>query len=121
MGIFRVDNTTAELPQINQNAPVIEKDANSYYVEDGSYVRFKNLNIGYTLPTGIVNTIGLEKIRIYVAANNFITITDYEGLDPEISVNNVNSGGQNQDIAIGLDKGNYPVVKSFMGGVNITF
>lgn len=120
-GYAGVNNETAELPQINQNAPVIEKDANSYYVEDGSYVRFKNATLGYTLPDAITNSIGLGKIRVYVAGNNFITITSYEGLDPEISVNNINSGGQDQDIAIGLDKGNYPVVRSVMGGVNITF
>ncbi len=116
-----VDNATAELPQINQNAPVIEKDANSYYVEDGSFLRVKNITLGYTLPTTMTTKWGIDRLRFYVSGNNILTLTDYEGLDPEITVNNPNSSGQDQDIAIGLDKGNYPVVKSVLFGLNVTF
>lgn len=116
-----VDPLQAELPQINQNAPVIEKDANSYYVQDGSFMRVKNITLGYTLPKDATSGIGLDRVRIYAQANNILTIDNYDGLDPEITVNNPNSGGQDQDIAIGLDKGNYPVVRSVMFGVNVTF
>ena len=84
-------------------------------------MRVKNLTLGYTFPNEVTNRWGLDRLRLYVAGNNLLTITDYEGLDPEIQVVNPNGNGQDQDLAIGLDKGNYPVVRSITFGVNVTF
>lgn len=83
-------------------------------IEDGSFVRFKNVTLGYTLPAiGKLNW--LKNSRIYVSANNFVTITKYSGYDPE-----VNTAGQN-NLNLGVDNIGYPVAKSFIAGLQLTF
>ncbi|PGH40502.1 MAG: hypothetical protein CRN43_02565, partial [Candidatus Nephrothrix sp. EaCA] len=81
------------------------------FVEDGSYLRCKNLTLGYTLPS----TKRIAKARLYVSANNLFTITDYSGYDPEVNT----FAGSNT--TIGVDNLVYPGAKSFLGGVQITF
>jgi hypothetical protein len=84
-----------------------------FYVEDGSYLRLKNVQLGYTLPQGITQTWGLQSLRIYVAANNLLTLTRYQGYDPNIS-----SGSP---LAAGIDIGYYPQARNFLGGVKVIF
>ena len=55
----------------------------SWYLQDGTYLRLKNLTIGYTVPNGLTQRIGIERLRIYVSGDNILTITKYPGLDPE--------------------------------------
>jgi TonB-dependent starch-binding outer membrane protein SusC len=86
----------------------------TYFVEDGSYVRLKNLQLGYTLPAGVLAKIGLESVRIYVQGQNLFTITNYSGLDPEVSL--TGSGASSQ---LGVDQGVYPSSKMYQVGVNI--
>jgi hypothetical protein len=86
---------------------------NSYYVENASYFRLRNIQIGYTLPTTLINKAKISKARIYIQGANLFTITKYTGLDPEIIVND--------DRAAGVDVGAYPLVKQFLVGLNITF
>jgi hypothetical protein len=81
------------------------------FVEDGSYIRCKNITLGYTLPA----IKGVNNIRVYVSANNLFTITDYSGYDPE-----VNSYG-NSNRVIGIDNLVYPSARTFLGGVRVTF
>jgi TonB-linked SusC/RagA family outer membrane protein len=83
----------------------------SYVVEDGSYMRCKNLTLGYTLP----RFKGVQGIRVYVSANNLFTITDYSGYDPEVNT----YAGSNT--VIGVDNFVYPQAKSFLGGIQVTF
>ncbi len=85
----------------------------SYYIEDASYLRLRNLQIGYNLPAGLLSDIGLTKARIYLQGVNLFTITDYSGLDPELSDAN--------DLFPGVDEFNNPNVKQFLVGVNIGF
>ena len=82
-----------------------------YAMEDGSYVRLKNITLGYTLPT----IKGLSRVRIYVSGNNLLTLTKYTGFDPEVNT----YAGSNT--AIGVDNLVYPQAKSFLGGVQLTF
>lgn len=84
-----------------------------FYVEDGSYLRLKNVQLGYTLPKGITQSWGLQSLRIYAAANNLITLTRYQGYDPNIS-----SGSP---LAAGIDIGYYPQARNFLGGVKVIF
>jgi len=86
--------------------------ANSYYVENGSYIKLKNIQLGYTLPATLFKKTGIEKLRIYVQAANLFTITKYSGIDPEIS-------GSVTDF--GVDEGIYPNTKQFLVGVNLVF
>ena len=85
---------------------------NSYFVENGSYLRAKNLLLGYTIPTPVLSRAGITKFRVYVQAANLFTITKYSGIDPEIT------GGTSN---FGLDEGAYPNQRQYLLGVNVTF
>lgn len=85
----------------------------SYYVEDGSFLRLRNVQLGYTLPADLIAKAGLNKARLYVQGVNLFTATKYSGIDPDI-----NNGG---DTAFGVDFGNYPLVKQFIFGLNVSF
>jgi len=84
-----------------------------YYVEDGSYVRIKNVQLGYTIPQALTQRIGATRVRVYVAANNLVTWTKYRGFDPDSS-----SGAP---LGGGMDTGVYPQAKIYMAGLNLTF
>ena len=87
----------------------------SVWVEDGSFIKLKNISIGYTLPTNSLKKYSISKIRLYVSAQNLFFITKYTGLDPEIGIQNANAT-QN-----GVDNGAYPSSKYFTFGLNVTF
>lgn len=87
--------------------------ASSFYIEDGSYVRLQNLGIGYTLPASVLAKLKITRLRVFASANNLLTITKYEGLDPSV--------GGNADTQFGIDVGNYPLTRSFNFGVNVGF
>jgi TonB-linked SusC/RagA family outer membrane protein len=85
-----------------------------YYVEDGSFVRLRNVQLGYTLPESLMEKIKVSSIRVYVSANNLLTLTNYRGYDPDIG----SSGGT---LSAGVDYGFYPQARTFMGGINVKF
>jgi len=91
-------------------------ESSSYYVEDGSFLRSRNMTIGYTVPAASVKKIGLERLRVYVQGANLFTITRYSGLDPELQSANIFDNS-----AFGIDFGNYPVVRQLLVGVNVGF
>jgi hypothetical protein len=87
-----------------------------YLVEDGSFLRIQNINLGYTLPKKVLETTRLiQSARLYVSMQNFFTFTKYTGLDPEVS-----RYGQT-NVAMGYDYGGYPMSKTVLFGVNINF
>ncbi|ALI98935.1 SusC/RagA family TonB-linked outer membrane protein [Rufibacter tibetensis] len=87
----------------------------SRFLEDGSYMRLKNITLGYALPTALINKIGISSARVYVSGQNVFTITDYTGLDPEITATAANTLTQ------GIEFFSMPQPKVFMGGFNISF
>ncbi len=87
---------------------------NSYYIEDGSYLRAKNAQIGYRLPADLLSKLKIESARIYVQAANLFTLTKYTGPDPEV-------GQVQNSTAFGLDEGTYPNTKQFLIGLNLSF
>ena len=104
-------NTGATTPKAsNKSNFSTNTQSTSYYVEDGSYLRMKNLQIGYTLPEDLWEGFGA---RIYVQTTNLFTITDYSGLDAD-----VNSGS---DTFFGIDLGNYPLSRQFLVGLSLDF
>lgn len=114
----------------NARAPIAETAAsfstqsvpNSYFVEDGSYFRLRNLQIGYTLPTTLLNRAGIQRLRVYVSGANLFTITNYSGLDPEIAQSSTgNTNGVYRSDTFGVDEGSYPSPRTFLFGVNVTF
>ena len=91
-----------------------ENQANSYFIEDGSFLRLKNLQIGYSLPKSTIEGWGLTQLRVYVTGSNLFTITDYSGVDPEIQ-----PGSGSNALTLGLDVNNNPLQQVFLLGVNI--
>ena len=95
---------------------------NSYFVEDGSFLKMKNLQLGYTLPGALAQRIGAGSLRIYAQAENVFTITGYSGLDPEIgSTESAESAGGATTTSFGIDGGVYPTPRTFTLGVNLSF
>ncbi|MGY6545129.1 SusC/RagA family TonB-linked outer membrane protein [Arthrospiribacter ruber] len=86
--------------------------SSSYYVEDGSFLRVRQMQVGYTFPGHALERLKLSRLRLYVQGTNLFTITGYSGLDPELI------GG---DTAFGIDYGNYPNVRQFLVGLNVGF
>lgn len=87
-------------------------ESSDLYVHDGSFVRLRTLQLGYTLPRNIVSKAFIQNMRIFASFDNLLTITSYDGYDPEIS-----SGGT----SLGIDRGIYPQPRTFSLGANITF
>lgn len=92
---------------------------NSYFVEKGSYLRAKNMTLGYSFGTSRLTKVGISKVRAYLQAANLFTITKYSGVDPEISVNAMN--GQNSATDFGVDEGAYANPRQYLLGLQITF
>jgi len=111
-------NTDAVLPKTNAAAASFESQANSYYIENGSYLRGKTLAIGYTFPASLLSKIKSTGARIYIQGTNIFTITKYKGIDPEVPVQNPGAGA---DLQYGLDKGIYPFTRTFTIGLQIGF
>ncbi|MGE5447214.1 MAG: SusC/RagA family TonB-linked outer membrane protein [Bacteroidales bacterium] len=91
----------------------------SRFLEDGSYLRLKNFQLGYTIPSSTLDGIGLKQVRVYLSATNLLTFTKFSGSDPEMTVsdNSKNEG----DRANGIDWGTYPSAMTLMLGLNINF
>lgn len=89
------------------------------FVEDGSYIRLKNLALGYNLSPGVCQKLRIANARIYVSGQNIWTLTDYSGVDPEVAYKS--QGSTNSNINLGLDYGSYPSTKSITLGLNVRF
>ncbi|MDW7691546.1 TonB-dependent receptor [Flammeovirgaceae bacterium SG7u.111] len=129
MGFNRTDRPTANKPAFfYEDRWTGEGSTNSWFrantsstiayssdlmVFDGSFARIRQMQLGYTLPSKITDTIHVKNVRFYVSLDNFFTFTSYPGLDPEAG-----SGGDN---SIGIDRGYYPVPRTAIGGLSFSF
>jgi TonB-dependent starch-binding outer membrane protein SusC len=104
--------TSNEVPRLTTGA-TRNTVFSDFYVEDGSYLRLRNVQLGYTLPATVTSKVGLSSLRFYVAANNLVTLTRYMGFDPDV--------GSGNPLFAGVDGGIYPQAKTIMGGINIKF
>ncbi|WDF57925.1 TonB-dependent receptor [Flavobacterium sp. KACC 22758] len=95
------------------------KRITSRFVYDGSYIRLKNVSLGYSLDEKVVSKLGLSKVRFYISAQNLWTITNYPGSDPE--TNYLNDTNSRSNTNLGLDYGGYPNVRTFTAGFNLKF
>lgn len=112
------DNTGSTIPRLSLNDRNNNIRPSSYYISDGSFLRLRNMQIGYSLPEDALAKLRLTKLRVYLQVQNLFTITKYEGMDPEIGLQNYNSELRNLDI--GVDRGIYPPNRNFTLGVNLT-
>lgn len=111
------DNTSSDIPRIANR-----RDLSSRFVEDGSYVRLKNVSLGYNFPDSLIERIGMQQIRLTVSAQNLFTITKYSGLDPEVNYYADSAGASGvANTTAGFDFGNYPTIRSFNLGLNLKF
>lgn len=109
----------------NSNIPLLrntggfstDQVTNSYFVSKGSFLRNKQMQLGYTLPTSLLTRFGIERLRVYVQSANMFTFTKYNGLDPELSSPDPNA----RTPLFGIDQGNYPHTPSYLFGVNLNF
>lgn len=111
----RVTNSDTSIPRSSIQDPNDNDRISDRYVEDGSYIRIKNVAIGYTFPTQMISKWGLETLRLYANVQNLWTITKYTGYDPEIGAS---TASQN---VFGLDNGRYPSPTVVSMGLNISF
>ena len=123
--IIEEGNTSTSVPRLNgddRNGNISE--LSDRYVQDGSYIRLKNMQLGYSLPSNTLTKIGIKNLRLYVGAQNLLTFTRYKGYDPEIG-RKYNSYGTQQDnqvsLEMGIDYGSYPQARTFLFGINMTF
>ncbi|MEM1358666.1 MAG: TonB-dependent receptor [Bacteroidota bacterium] len=93
--------------------------ASNRWIYDGSFIRLKNVALGYTLPQSVVDGIGISRLRVYISAQNILTFTDYPGFDPE--VNFATGGNTNGNRNLGLDYASYPNAKGVTFGLNVGF
>jgi len=108
-------NTSTNVPQarlfFNNGA-----QASSRFIEDGSYVRLRNVTFAYNLPKALVSKVKLSNVRLFVTGQNLLTFTKYSGWDPEVNADDVVT-----NIALGYDFYTTPQAKTIMGGLNISF
>lgn len=109
-------NPSNEYPRASWKAKSNNARVSTRFLENASYTRLKNLQIGYTFKT---NQWKVDRLRIYLAATNLFTLTKYSGFDPEMTVS-ANSSGEG-DRANGIDWGTYPACRTYTFGVNLTF
>jgi len=108
------DNPSETMPRLASIDVNGNQRPSSFYVEDGTFLRLKNFQVGYTIPTSLLKKITAKGMRVYFSANNLLTFTEYQGFDPEI-------GTSGWILDTGIDKGFYPSNKSIGGGLKITF
>ena len=112
LGRWTPENRNNDQPRIINGDPNRNRSrVSSYFVEDGSFLRLKNVQIGYTIPNGWIN--GLSRMRVYVSGQNLLTFTGYEGFDPEFDT----GGNANK----GIDRGGYPQSRIFTAGLQLDF
>ncbi len=116
---WTADKPGNEFPRAAWGGATNNNRPSTRFIEDGSYVRLKNLQIGYTIPNSSSEKIRMERIRVYASVQNLFTYTKFSGLDPEMQTSE-NAAGEG-DRAVGIDWGTYPNSRTYLIGLNLTF
>jgi len=107
------ENPDGEFPRLVSNDPNNNQRPSDFYVEDGSFIRLRNVQLGYSLPKSVLSKVNVKGVKVYLSANNLFTQTNYRGFDPEI-------GTSGWILDTGIDKGFYPTNKTIGGGIKVT-
>jgi TonB-dependent starch-binding outer membrane protein SusC len=113
-------NTNTNVPRAVSGDPNRNARASSRWIEDGSYMRVKNIILGYNLPMSQLNTWSkgsISKVRVFIQSQNPLTFTKYSGYDPEVAVRT----GINSTLGAGIDYGQFPAARTIIGGIQLTF
>lgn len=111
----KVANENTSIPRGIQNDPNNNHRLSDRYIEDGSYLRIKNIALGYNFPKKVLNILHLQSLRIYANIQNIYTFTNYTGFDPEIGASTASTN------VYGLDNGRYPSPQVYTFGLNLSF
>ncbi|MEL6864267.1 MAG: SusC/RagA family TonB-linked outer membrane protein, partial [Bacteroidota bacterium] len=112
---FRNSEPSTTIPRATNTDPNFNRRISDRFIEDGSFVRLRNITLGYTLPRAVGQKIRLQNVRFYASAQNLVTWTNYSGYDPDV-------GSYNQSPLInGVENGRYPIPRSYTFGLNATF
>ena len=103
--VWTEENLNGSIPNPKGNTENMA--TSSRFIENGSYLRLKNMQIGYNFDKNLISKIGLSKLRIYAQMSNVFTLTNYKGYDPEVGS--------------GVDYGNYPQARTLLFGMNLAF
>lgn len=114
---IRVANPGTNIPRATITDPNDNDVISDRYIEDGSYIRLKNISLGYTLPKKWITKFGMENIRVYMNIQNLLTITGYDGYDPEIGASTADINGY----SYGVDNGRYPSPTTYSFGLSLSF
>ena len=107
------EGTSNKIPRMTAVNPNRNWRSSDLYIKDGSYVRLKTIQLGYSLPTSLLEKASVQRLRLFVTAENLFTFTSYDGFDPEIAAGDY--------FNIGVDKGIYPQSRTISVGANLTF
>lgn len=116
-----VNNPNGTLPRVTLEDLNGNGDFSDLYVENGNYLKLKNITLGYTLPKKLTTKWGMQKLRVYVTAQNVFTITKYSGYDPELGETYADNNDNYGVTELAVDRGQFPQTRSFLMGVNINF
>ena len=108
-------NIYATFPRLSTTDIANNNRNSTWWLRDGSYLRLKSVEIGYTLPKVFVNKMFMQNVRIYVTGYNLYCFTKYSGADPEVDTR------RSTPMTPGVDYSAYPKSRSFVGGINVTF
>lgn len=113
----KVANPGTKVPRPTVSDPNDNDRLSDRYIEDGSYIRLKNITLGYTFPKSLLTKLKIENLRIYANLQNVYTLTKYTGYDPEVGASTQDSTG----LTFGVDNGRYPSPMTCSFGLNISF
>ncbi len=113
-------NTNTNIPRNTRSDSGFNRRMSNFYLENGSFFRLRNAQIGYSIPSIVLDKIKIEKVRLYLSATNLFTITDYTGYYPEVGRNGRSSNGR-AILNTGIDEGAYPTPRTFQLGVQVAF
>lgn len=113
---FFPENSNGTVPDLDAADRPRNFRASDFYIKDGSYLRLKNVQINYNVPQKICESLKIDQLTVYLGAYNLLTLTKYNGFDPEVGRN---VGSESNNLYMGVDHGNYPQARTITAGIKI--
>ncbi len=114
-------NTDTDIPRLLTDGTHWNVRESDLYLEDASFLRIQHVELGYNLPKNLINKIAISAFRVYVGAENLLTLTKYQGWDPSVTGGGLMADGGGGSYASGIDRYPYPVARKIIIGLQVTF
>ncbi len=118
---WQKEGDKTDIPRLGYDQTESNSWFSDFYVKKADFVRLRNVQVGYTFPEKNLQQLGINRVRVFAAAQNLLTFTNYNGFDPEIGVRKDDAYNGNQILLTGVDSGRYPTAKTFTAGVSVSF